>query len=354
MSLGQRPLAATVPTHVGAVLAYPGFFHTRSVLLQGTIREDHQEWWLETESGDRLRVVGGGTTVQEGRVELQGTVYDIGRVAQGDAHIGGLDLAVVVERAGLTNWPLPGELVIVRAVVTTPWHSATAPSVRAIALDPGRYGGERVTVSGQFRGHNLYGELPAAPGRHRWEFVIADGAAAVWVVGLRPRGDGFDLDVDARVDTSRWFTVSGIVHREKGLVSIEGQLMTLATAPQAAAPASPPTRDPLPAPTVTFSVPTEGEQDVPTRQVVRLQFSRPMAPASIEGRVRVAYRGEAAGDSLIPGFTATYSPGERVLTVTFAQPLLRFRLVQVDLLDGIVAADGVALKPWTLTFNTGG
>jgi hypothetical protein len=212
-----------------------------------------------------------------------------------------------------------------------------------------------VTVSGQFRGRNLSGELPAAPGRHRWEFVIADGAAAVWIVGLRPRGDGFDLDVNARVDPARRFTVSGTVHHEKGLVWIEGQLMTLATTPQAAVPAPPPAiRDPLQAPTVTFSVPVEGEDDVPVRQTVRIQFSGPMAPASIEGRVRVAYRGEAADAAVVPGVTATYSAGERVLTLTFAQPLARFRPVRVDLLDGIVATDGVALKPWTLTFKTGG
>jgi hypothetical protein len=354
IAIAQGPASASVPAHVGAVLAYPAFFHARSVVLQGTIREDHEESWLETESGDRLRVVGGRTAVQQGRVELQGTVYDIGRVAQGDARVGGFDLAQVVARAGLTNWPQPGELVIVRPVVTSSWRAAVAPSARAIALDPGRYGGERVTVSGQFRGHNLFGELPAAPGRHRWEFVIADGAAAVWVVGLRPRGDGFSLDVDARVDSTRWFTVSGIVHHEKGLVWIEGQLMTLASAPQAAVPAPPLSRDPQPAPTVTFSVPIEGEDDVPVRQTVRIQFSRPIAQASIEGRVRVSYRGEVAGDPVIPAVTATYAAGDRVLTLTFAQPLGRFRPIRVDLLDGIVATDGVALKPWSLTFTTGG
>ena len=49
-----------------------------------------------------------------------------------------------------------------------------------------------------------------------------------------------------------------------------------------------------------------------------------------------------------------YNPGARVMEITFDPPLERFRLVEVRLKDGIVGTDGASLKPWTLTFTTGG
>jgi hypothetical protein len=49
-----------------------------------------------------------------------------------------------------------------------------------------------------------------------------------------------------------------------------------------------------------------------------------------------------------------YNPGARVMEITFDPGLERFRIVEVRLKDGILGTDGAPMKPWTLTFTTGG
>ena len=65
---------------------------------------------------------------------------------------------------------------------------ATGTSLRAIALSPERYDEQTLTVTGRFRGRNLYGDQPTAPGRSRYDFVLQSGDGSLWVTGLRPRG----------------------------------------------------------------------------------------------------------------------------------------------------------------------
>jgi hypothetical protein len=110
---------------------------------------------------------------------------------------------------------------------------------------------------------------------------------------------------------------------------------------------------------VVFSAPTEGEADVRLDAHVRIQFSRHVDERTLAGRVRASYsaaesaeRGEAEPPSL--AFTLAYDSGTFGITLTPDNGLERFREVHVDLLDGIVAADGAVLKPWRLTFRTGG
>ena len=109
------------------------------------------------------------------------------------------------------RWPRPGEELVLSVTAVAEAQLATSPSVRALALQPWRFEGQKVTVVGQFRGRNLFGDLPSAPGKSRYDFVLRSADAAVWVTDLRPRGRGFDLSVDARVDTGRWLQVSGTV-----------------------------------------------------------------------------------------------------------------------------------------------
>ena len=91
--------------------------------------------------------------------------------------------------------------------------------------------------------------------------------ASVWVVGRRPKGTGFDLNVDARVDTGRWLEVQGDVHTSKGLVWIEAMAIRTTTAVSDTAPAETTVEvaAPAPPPQVIFSTPTAGEVDVSSR-----------------------------------------------------------------------------------------
>ena len=82
-------------------------------------------------------------------------------------------------------------------------------SVRSIAIEPWKCDGQTVTITGNFRGRNLFGDLPGAPGKSRYDFVLRGTEGALWVTDLRPRGQGFELDVNRRVDTDRWIEVTG-------------------------------------------------------------------------------------------------------------------------------------------------
>jgi hypothetical protein len=253
------------------------------------------------------------------------------------------------------RWPRPGEELVVRVTDVRPADSSATLSIRALALEPWRYEGQKVTLLGNFRGRNLFGDLPGAPGTSRYDFVIRGAEGAVWVTGLRPRGRGFDLDVDRRVDSDQWLDVTGTVAHERGLVRIEAAQLVAAKAPasvevpgerEVAAPPPPPIE-------VVFSSPTPDEIDVAPTMAVRIQFSRGLDPKSVAGAFRVGYSG-ADGAAAPPAFDTSYDAANRAVTLRFKTPLERFRTVRIDVLDALKAFDGAPAKPWTLTFSVGG
>jgi hypothetical protein len=114
-----------------------------------------------------------------------------------------------------------------------------------------------------------------------------------------------------------------------------------------------------PPPEVIFSAPTQEETDVSMGTTVRIQFSRDIDPQTLKGRIRAAYlqsQSVERGEPTTPPaeFTFQYAGANRVLEVRFAKPLERFRTIKIDLLEGILGTDQQPLKPWSLTFSTGG
>jgi hypothetical protein len=275
---------------------------------------------------------------------VRGTVIDVGRLEPNDPRLGGYG-----EGRTADNWPKPGEELVLKITNVTEAEPATTPSVRALALEPWKFEGQTVTVNGNFRGRNLFGDTPAAPGNGRWDFVIRGAEGAIWVTGLRPRGKGFDLDVERRMDTNNWVEVTGVVTRTRGLVSIAAKTIALAEPPdtrivEETAPPPPP----LPL-DVVFSSPTADEIDVSPSAPIRIQFSRGLEESTIAGNVRVSYVG--APTPLDP--KVTYDGATRALQITFAAPLEPFKTVKVELLDGLLAFDGGTFEPWSLTFLLG-
>jgi hypothetical protein len=282
-------------------------------------------------------------------VDTRGLVIDVGRLEPGDPRVGGFG-----EERNADRWPRPGEELILRVSAVSQTQPGIGASVRSIAIEPWRYDGQTVTIVGNFRGRNLFGDLPGAPGKGRYDFVLRGTEGAVWVTDIRPRGRGFDLDVNRRVDTDRWIEVTGIVVREKGLVSLKATRVALAEPPQATElveEAAPPPVPLLPV-EVVFNSPADGETGVSTTAPIRVQFSRGLSEASLEGQIRLTYLGQAAGPGI--EFTASYDGANRAVIITTAQPLEPFRTLRVDLLDGIMGFDGAPLRPWTLTFSVGG
>ena len=347
----QRP--ARIATTPEALAESPLFFHGKQVVIHAQV----------TSSTDTTRVDGTVKPIfviwrdraMHGSGEIRGDFWDLGRLQEGDSRVANVDFQPILEAATQGRWPNRDQVFVITGATLLDAEIPAAATVRAIALAPGKFENEAVTIVGRFKGRNLYGDLPQALGKSKWDFVLQSADAAVWVSALRPRGKDFDLDPAARVDTGRWLEVTGTVRREGAQVWIEGSSVKQATAQQDAPPEVAVKLPPEPPPRVIFSAPVPDDIDVETTSSVRLQFSRPMDGKSFQGRVRVSYLNPSRGQApQAPGFAAIYDPGNRSLEIKFRQPLERFQRVKVELVDGITAVDGQPLAPWTLTFVTGG
>lgn len=350
------------PTTLAALDAYPSFFHRLPVVVRARAEGDLRDVFI-ADGAQRLRALNVAPPVagEQDLLEIEGTFWDVGRLAPDDPRLADRGIARLSERLFNKPWPSSGELKLLIADETRRADEPDTATMRAITLEPARYRDQTVTVTGRFRGRNLYGDLPEAPGSTRDDFVLQSGDAAVWVVGMEPRGKGFDLDVMARVDTSRWLKITGVVSGGDRLIEIEAEAIEAVERPAAVA-TRPVIRDRAergPSPEVIFSAPTQDDSGVATDALIRFQFSRDMDADSFEGSVDAVYVGTAqpSGSSATEGgleLTVEYRPRNRVLNVKFVEPLLPYRPVAVSLGDGILAADGATLVPYTLEFATGG
>jgi hypothetical protein len=357
--------AARRATNLAGLLGFPGFYHGRTVLIVATVGIDKNELRASDDSGS-VRLVFKGSA-PDGLDEIRGEFWDIGRMKPDEPRLSGLNLRETFGVDPDGAWPRPGEVLAIMATAVAPATPPPAPSIRAIVLNPTRYADQKITVSGQFSGRNLMGDLPAAPARSRYDFVLRSADAAIWIANMRPKvrdanNKEIELGLDARIDTNRWLEVRGTVQLLHGLMVLDAEpgSLRLTKPPQETTTTEEPIRVPAgPAPEVVFSAPTDDESDVLQGAHVRIQFSRDIDQSTFKGRVRVRYletqtveRGEPTTPSV--EFTTQYSGANRVLELRFAKPLERFRTVTVELLDGILGSDGQPLKPWKLTFSVGG
>jgi len=346
-----------------SLLAYPGFYQGQPVVVRGTLVTRDQPVLLSPTVERSIPLIFRGPSPIDGPVELRASFWDVGRLPREDPRIATLGLDRLLPKGLEGDWPRPGEVIaltVTDAMAVKPPEGS--PSLRDIALDPSPYVGQRVKVTGQFRGRNLYGDAAQTPSLGQWDFVLRSADASVWITGLRPRGKGFNLDTGARVDTGTWLETTGVVRVGKGLVWIEAQQIAL-TKPtletrNAEVPAIP---EMGPSPQVIFSDPTEGEIDVALRSPVRLQFSRDMNPETFKGNVQWTFTtvdavnigADTPREASRPA-DFKYDGAKRSLEIRLPPDAsASYRNVIVELRDGIAATDGARLKPWQLTFVFG-
>ena len=344
-------------TTLEALSTYPNFYHLKDVVVRGELKtDDRGQSFLSPGEGEGRSVqllLPPDSRALGGRVQVRGKFYDVGRLDQADPQVtaGGLREAVQA-RLGADRWPAQGELLILAAASANPAPPpSAAPSLRELALQPRRYEGEAVTLTGQFGGRNLFGDVAQSPRANRIEFVLRGAGGAVWVVGMPPKGRGWELSMDARVDTAQWLQVTGRVRMGNGLVWLEATKVERTTAkaqdeppPPLVTPSLPP-----PPPEVIFSLPSDADSDVPPSTPVRIQLSRDLDPETLAGHIAVSYLGRDAGPPI--AFKAGFDPSNRVLQLTFEKPFEPFSTVKVELREGLKGTDGLPMKPWTLTFR---
>lgn len=331
-------------TTIAAIRAYPGFYHQQTVLVIGEIKGNEDRATISDE-GSSIRVIA-RELPREGRLEARGQLLDIGRMSQDDPRLIPFNLLDRIRAAYQDRWPKPGEELILMLGGTSPppaATNATTPPLRAVAMEPARFDGQKITITGQFRGRNLFGDLPEEPTQGKYQFVLRSGDAALWIVGLQPKGKTFSLDPSRRIDTGRWLTVQGTVHSARGLTWLDGATIELAPTPQETTQVTIELPPPPPV-EVLFIAPEEGEGDVKTTERIRVQLSRDLDPATLKDHIR--FTPEVA-------FTTTYTKDNRALEIRPTGGLPALTPVKVEFLEGIKGPDGGALKPFTLTFTTG-
>ena len=219
-----------------------------------------------------------------------------------------------------------------------------------LVTKPAQHDGKTVTVKGQFRGGNLFGDLPSASRQRSSDWVLKDDVFAVWVSGKKPKGSGWTLDPGLKRDTGKWLQVTGRVSVNGSVVTIQAIDVVLSKPPsadspaQAQAPPPPPPRPKKP-PVVVFSLPLDGERDVPPEGVFQVQFSKDMDEESFRDRVVFRYAGRPQpGDNALDAKRIGYDLGRRTLQVDPGDLLRPGRVVELLLLPGIVDLDGMPLE----------
>ena len=136
-----------------------------------------------------------GVATRSGAVEVRGVLIDVGRLEPGDPRVGSY-----AEGRDADRWPRPGEELLVRVIgVSEVAAAASTPSVRAIALEPWKFDTQKVTIVGNFRA-GICSAICGSPGRAAMTSCCAGPRRRVGHQS-QPRGNGFDLDVNRRVDT---------------------------------------------------------------------------------------------------------------------------------------------------------
>jgi hypothetical protein len=101
------------------------------------------------------------------------------------------------------------------------------PTLESLVRGPEASAGRAITVSGVFRGSNLFGDLPDESRRQPSDWVLQDGAFSVWVTGRQPKGGGWSLDPRSRTDCSFRLEVRGRVEAAGGFVYLRAKDVTL-------------------------------------------------------------------------------------------------------------------------------
>jgi len=353
-----QPAVTRTATTVEALLASAVFFHGKQIAVRRDV-EPARGLVKLAGTAKPVFVVWADRPGVTSDSEIRGEFWDIGRLERNDTRLGNADVPAMLEYATQGQWPAHDQVYVILKATAIDSPLPAEPTIRALALAPDKYIGKGVTVTGRFRGGNLFADLPTSAGtKGRWDFVLQSADAAIWVSGVRPRGKGFDLDVNSRMDAGRWLQVAGTLRRDGPLPWIEGTSLVAANAPSdAPVTVMMPPPPPEPPPSVIFTAPTQGDTDAERGEPIRIQFSRDMDPRSFRDRVRVSYvgAGQPGAAPVPPTMTIRYIEGTRALEIKPAAPLDRFRQVKVDLLEGITSAiDGKPLAPWSLTFTTGG
>ncbi|MGE4057199.1 MAG: hypothetical protein AB7F99_20620, partial [Vicinamibacterales bacterium] len=144
--------------NIASLITYPDFYHGRPITVAGTLtRSDDGHLTIRDEVGS-MRVVYQGS-VTDGLHEVRGAFWDLGRMNADDPRLTRYDLGAVFQMDETAPWPRPGEVTAIIAGDIQEVPPPVTASIRTMVLHPARFLEQRVTITGQFTGRNLLGDL---------------------------------------------------------------------------------------------------------------------------------------------------------------------------------------------------
>ena len=200
-------------TTITALRSYPGFYHQQTVLVVGEVKGTVERATIGTEEG-AIRLIA-RELPREGKIEARGQLLDIGRMSQDDPRLIPFNLLERVRAAYQDRWPKPGEELILILASTRP-AAGRGERDRAAAAR----GGDGAGAIRRPEGHDRRTVPRPQPVRRSARGAASNGKsssccdrrdAAVWVMGLQPKGKDFNFDPGKRIDTGRWVKVQGTV-----------------------------------------------------------------------------------------------------------------------------------------------
>jgi hypothetical protein len=100
-------------------------------------------------------------------------------------------------------------------------------TLEALVTSPEATAGRAITVSGTFRGANLFEDLPPETRRDPGDWVLKDGPFSIWVTGRPARGYGWSLDPRSSSDCTWRLEVKGKVETQGGYVYLRAKSVML-------------------------------------------------------------------------------------------------------------------------------
>ena len=137
-------------TNLASLVAYPGFYHGRPILIVGTVTTTESGMRVSDDSGS-IRLLTKGSA-PDGLDEVRGEFWDIGRMKPDDPQLANFDLKRTFNIDATGSWPRPGEVTVDRRDVRDAGPAAdrrrrSGPSrcIRRAIVD------QKVTVTGPVR-----------------------------------------------------------------------------------------------------------------------------------------------------------------------------------------------------------
>jgi hypothetical protein len=216
----------------------PEAYQRNHVIVTGDLEQIGSQYWGLRSGGSRVLLIA--------HLEVDSGLFmqSLGRRVQ----IRGI-VRMIRNKERVGNPPVDRDLIDDPNLPVLPPPSSELPRVSITALairDPEggengkateasagmeRLPGKTTRILGQFRGRNLFGDLPAGSARGKDDWVLKDGETAMWVMGKAPKGDGWKLDLDYKGDSKTWLEVEGKLETVNGITYLKASRVVPRKAP---------------------------------------------------------------------------------------------------------------------------